>query len=63
MRQDHKRPTAGSPITAVVLSWGLGAVVFVAFVIAWVVRIDAEWVVDLVDGIFPGLVNAVRGQP
>jgi hypothetical protein len=61
MRQERRRsPSASSPVTGALLSYGLGALFVIAFIVAWLVRMDASWVADVVDSVFPGLVDALR---
>jgi hypothetical protein len=64
---DHLRrnpqPTTATRIVGFLLSWGGPAVLVIAFLIAWLVRIDADWVIDIVDSIFPGLIQRARDLP
>jgi hypothetical protein len=53
-------PPSKSPLIGMLTSWGIGVFLFVAFVIAWLVRMDAPWVVEVIESVFPELVHIMR---
>jgi len=59
----NPQQTTAMRIVGFVLNWGGPAVLVIAFLIAWLIRIDADWVIDIVDGIFPGLIERARDFP
>jgi hypothetical protein len=59
-RELRSNPNRGSPIIGLVLAWGGGVVLVIAFVIAWLVRIDQDMVIDFVDDLSAGLVSAAK---
>ena len=59
-RELRSSPNRGSPIIALVLTWGGGVVLVIAFVIAWLVRIDADMVIEFIDNLSAGLLSAAK---
>ena len=53
-------PNRASLVIGFILTWGAGVVLVLAFVIAWLVRIDPDMVIGFVDDVTAGLLSAAK---